>query len=219
MASVKSFLTFGFLSLHSLSLRFSALAFRPLLFARQYNITPLLRMSAISNKLHSPSAERNKTPIWQVLGEKIFLKKNSNESLRVLEVAAGAGVHSYHFTSELSKMGMFENIQWYATDPEDSSRLSILAYREDATNASLKSILQPPLALTLGPNGVLEEDVMNLIPKSSIDVVVCINMIHISPWDATVGLMKMAQTLLKKDGYLYCYGPYKENGAAVESNL
>ena len=44
-------------------------------------------------------------------------------------------------------------------------------------------------------------------------------MIHISPWEATIGLFKVASQKLKKGGILYCYGPYKENGTAVESNL
>jgi len=149
-----------------------------------------------------------------------------------LEIAAGAGVHSYHFSSELlsltssSNTKNTKNIQWYATDPEESSIRSIEAYRDDST-AAVKNILQPPLCLTLGSEGILqqqEEDnnimTTDLIPdSSSVDVVICINMIHISPWEATVGLMKTARKLLKPGGYMYCYGPYKENGTAVDSNL
>jgi hypothetical protein len=44
-------------------------------------------------------------------------------------------------------------------------------------------------------------------------------MIHISPWEATVGLMKTAGQKLKKGGALYLYGPYKQGGTCVESNL
>jgi len=46
-----------------------------------------------------------------------------------------------------------------------------------------------------------------------------INMIHISPWGATKGLMKLASEKLRSGGILFCYGPYKESGTAVESNL
>ena len=44
-------------------------------------------------------------------------------------------------------------------------------------------------------------------------------MIHISPWEATLGLMKEASKRLSDTGCLYCYGPYRENGTAVESNI
>jgi len=51
------------------------------------------------------------------------------------------------------------------------------------------------------------------------DLVLCINMIHISPWKATLGLMACAGKSLRKGGTLMCYGPYKVDGTAVESNL
>mmetsp|Transcript_7608 Transcript_7608/g.11924 ORF Transcript_7608/g.11924 Transcript_7608/m.11924 type:complete len:307 (-) Transcript_7608:320-1240(-) len=225
------------------SLRFSVSAFRPIC-RRQHHTSiirtsSLLRMMSNTNKRYSPSADRNKGPIWNVLEQNIFSsilasveEEKEKDTLRVLEIAAGAGVHSYHFSSELlsltssSNTKNTKNIQWYATDPEESSIRSIEAYRDDST-AAVKNILQPPLCLTLGSEGILqqqEEDnnimTTDLIPdSSSVDVVICINMIHISPWEATVGLMKTARKLLKPGGYMYCYGPYKENGTAVDSNL
>ena len=93
-------------------------------------------------------------------------------------------------------------------------RRSIGAYRDD----DISRILQLPLALTLNDNGVVETDIP--LEDGSFDLIVCINMIHISPWEATVGLMKAAQRFLKPgSGMLFCYGPYRENGTAVESNL
>ena len=50
-------------------------------------------------------------------------------------------------------------------------------------------------------------------------MITCINMIHIAPFDATLGLMKCAGKVLKRGGRLMCYGPYKVGGTAVESNL
>ena len=47
----------------------------------------------------------------------------------------------------------------------------------------------------------------------------CINMIHIAPWSATLGLMECAGKVLRKGGMLVCYGPYKVGGTAVESNI
>ena len=51
------------------------------------------------------------------------------------------------------------------------------------------------------------------------DLVLCINMVHISPWEATLGLMACAGKCLGPGGILMCYGPYKVDGTAVESNL
>jgi len=45
------------------------------------------------------------------------------------------------------------------------------------------------------------------------DVILCINMIHISPWEATLGLMQKAGDLLNQGGFLYLYGPYRRFGA------
>ena len=42
---------------------------------------------------------------------------------------------------------------------------------------------------------------------------VCINMIHISPWRAAEALMAGAARLLAPGGALFLYGPYKEGGA------
>jgi hypothetical protein len=44
------------------------------------------------------------------------------------------------------------------------------------------------------------------------DAIVCINMIHISPWAATEGLMTGAGRILPVGGLLYLYGPYREAG-------
>lgn len=165
----------------------------------------------MSYKLDSPSAQRNKEAIWSVLETKVFAE-NKNE-LRVLEIAAGVGVHSHYFCQQLQAKQNFETIQWFPTDPREESRRSIEAYRTDVSE-----ILQAPLALTLNEHGVVED--LQELEKKTFDLIVCINMIHISPWEATVGLMKAAQRLLKPgSGILYCYGPYKEGGTAVESNL
>jgi hypothetical protein len=51
------------------------------------------------------------------------------------------------------------------------------------------------------------------------DAMICINMIHISPWRATHALFQGAAKLLAIKGKLVLYGPYLENGAAVQSNL
>jgi hypothetical protein len=68
-------------------------------------------------------------------------------------------------------------------------------------------------------NGVIESETEAALSSASMDLLICINMIHISPWSATVGLMKLAKRTMPPGGVLYCYGPYKVGGTAVESNL
>ena len=43
----------------------------------------------------------------------------------------------------------------------------------------------------------------------------CINMIHISPWEATLGLIKGAAAILPPGSPLYLYGPYIREGFAT----
>ncbi len=45
-----------------------------------------------------------------------------------------------------------------------------------------------------------------------INAIVNINMIHISPWNACLGLMAGASRILPSGGILYLYGPFKQNG-------
>jgi hypothetical protein len=52
-------------------------------------------------------------------------------------------------------------------------------------------------------------------PIASADGIICINMVHISPWDATVGLIKGAAAILLPGAPLYLYGPYKREGFAT----
>jgi hypothetical protein len=218
-------------------------------------------------RLESPSAERNKEVIWDVLSSKIFTnpywgnKNDSNKEKRrinnVLEIAAGSGVHTEYFVTGLLKQqpklllpSLVSSLMWYPTDPTTDARESIQSYINDEQNFShLKYVVADPIELTLDSTGISNNEVISLQPpfnidneenngnngNKNIDLIVCINMIHISSWDATIGLMKLANKHLREDtsnndddngeskdydgGYLYCYGPYKVNGNAVQSNL
>ena len=76
------------------------------------------------------------------------------------------------------------------------------ASRRGATTARLPNLLAP-----------LQLDVTSPVwPVERADAVVCINMIHISPWRAAEGLMAGAARVLAPGGVLFLYGPYKEGG-------
>jgi SAM-dependent methyltransferase len=145
--------------------------------------------------LSSPAAERNKDPILSVL-ESVLPQSGS-----VLEIASGTGQHVCHFASHLT------GLTFQPTEPDAASRDSIVARIRQAglTNVA------PPLALDVrDARWPLDED---------LDAVLCINMIHISPWAATTALCRGAARHLRDHGTLVLYGPYLENGTAVQSNL
>lgn len=192
--------------------------------------------SQIAAILESPSAERNKGPIYDLVLSKVFsdLAENNNNKIRALELAAGCGVHSTHFVSKAIAEGI--NIEWYPSDPDLEARMSIDAR---VKRDKLDDSILPPNGWILGAAGGtacndgnrdkgdagannsgiggVEADYSNYI--DSFDLITCINMIHIAPWEATLGLMECAGKTLRKGGILICYGPYKQGGTAVESNL
>ena len=136
--------------------------------------------------LASPAAARNREPILRVL--KAYLPARG----RVLEIAAGSGEHAATFARALPEL------EWTSSDPSAEARASIAAW---AGAAGLPN-LRPPLALD-----VLDEATWAEGPFAA---VVCINMIHISPWAATEGLMRLAERVLPVGGLLATYGPYRE---------
>jgi SAM-dependent methyltransferase len=140
-----------------------------------------------SERLVSPSADRNKGPILGVL-ERVLPKSG-----RVLEIASGTGQHAVHFAHALT------GLQWQPSDPDAEARRSIASW---CAQERLANVSQP-LAL----------DVHDVPwPVTALDAVVCINMIHISPWTTTTSLFAGAKLALREGGVLYLYGPYRMHG-------
>ena len=138
-------------------------------------------------RLHAPSAARNRDPILDVLRR--FLPARGV----VLELASGSGEHTVHFANA------FPGLVFQPSDPDPQARASIDAW---AASAGLRNV-RPALAL---------DATAQPWPIEAADVVLCINMIHISPWEAAVGLVSSAARLLPPGGLLYLYGPYRRNG-------
>lgn len=144
----------------------------------------------------SPATARNRDPILDVL------KRHLPKTGIVLEIAAGAGEHAVYNAAALP------DLQWQPTDPSPDALASIAAWRE---SADLPNLL-PPLPLDAS-------DPDNW-PVDRADAMVTINMIHISPWTATQGLMKGAGRVLRDGGVLFLYGPYIESDVeTAPSNL
>ena len=136
----------------------------------------------------SPSTARNRDPILDVLRPRL------PASGLVLEVAAGAGEHAVHFAAACAAL------QWRPTDADAEALTSIGAWREQA---GLDNLL-PPLRLDAA-----QPDTW---PVEHADAIVAINMMHISPWSATAGLMAGAGRALPPGGCLFLYGPFVESG-------
>ena len=134
----------------------------------------------------SPSTARNRDPILQVL------KPRLPPAGLVLEIAAGAGEHAVHNAAALP------GLQWRPSDPDAEALASIAAWRE---HAGLANLLEPLQLDAADPDRW---------PADRADVVVNINMIHISPWEAAQGLMRGAGRVLPPGGVLFLYGPYFE---------
>jgi SAM-dependent methyltransferase len=135
----------------------------------------------------APAVARNKAAITEVLA------RHLRASGLVLEIASGSGEHALYFAAHFPALG------FQPTDPDAAALASIAAWQAEA---QLPNLLLP-LAL----------DVMaDAWPVPKADAVLCINMIHIAPWEATAALMRGAARVLPRDGILFLYGPFKQGG-------
>ncbi len=145
----------------------------------------------MSGKLIYPSAARNAHGIFACL-EKLLPDKGT-----ILEIASGSGQH----LSQLANL--HGDLIWCPSDPDAQARSSIDAWRAAENGANLRAALGLDVTAAGWWNSVDQ-------PLAGMMV---INMIHISPWQATLGLMHGAGTALGSGGFLYLYGPYKIDGA------
>lgn len=144
-------------------------------------------------RLSSPATARNRDPILDVLRRVLPARG------LVLEIASGAGEHVLHFAHALP------HLTFQPSDPSAEARASIAAWTAGVPN------IRPPLALDAAAAPW---------PIDAADAVIAINMVHISPWTATEGLIRGAGRLLPAGGVLYLYGPYRQDGVeTAPSNL
>lgn len=146
-------------------------------------------------KRHAPATVRNRDAIADVL-ETVLPSSGT-----VLEVASGTGEHIVHFAQR------FPDIVWQPSDYSDASLPSIAAWVAEAGVTNVRPAVQLDASLPDWP-----------VPQA--DAILCINMIHIAPWVATMGLMAGAGRLLQSGAPLYLYGPYLRDGVeTAPSNL
>lgn len=138
-------------------------------------------------KQHAPATQRNREPILEVLRQVL------PEKGKVLEIASGTGEHAVHFAAGLP------HLVWQPSDVDPVALASIAAHREES---GLPNLLSPIVLDVHSPSW----------PVDGVAAIVCINMIHISPWSACLGLFAGAARLLPPAGPLVLYGPFLMNG-------
>jgi SAM-dependent methyltransferase len=133
----------------------------------------------------SPAAARNRDAILDVLRRVLPARG------LVLEVASGTGEHAAHFAAALPVL------DFQPSDPSPEARASV-----DAWCAGLPNV-RPALALDAAAEAW---------PVERADAVLCINMAHIAPWAATLGLLRGAARVLARGAPLALYGPWRREG-------
>jgi hypothetical protein len=142
------------------------------------------------DRQYAPATLRNRDFIVDVLREVLPTMGV------ILEIASGSGEHIVHLARN------FPALAFQPSDPELEARLSVVAWLKAADVKNVRA----PVALDASKS---------VWPIASADGIICINMVHISPWDATLGLVKGAAAILPPASPLYLYDPYKREGVAT----
>ena len=133
------------------------------------------------------AAERNKGPILDILARVL-----PNQGV-VLEIASGTGQHILHFAKALP------GLTWRPSDADRELRESVAMRVKEQ---QLANVSQP-----------IDLDVTRLPwPLQTAHAVVCINMVHVAPWSATLALLEGAKALLPTQHVLFLYGAYRRFG-------
>jgi hypothetical protein len=149
----------------------------------------------LDERQYAPATQRNREYILEVLQQVLPAEGT------ILEIASGTGEHAVFFAPRLHPR------KWLPSDPNPLACASIAAWSAQFPADNL----YPALELDVRSQ-VWEVETNTLSITPPITAIVNINMIHISPWSACLGLMAGANRILPPDGILYLYGPYKQAG-------
>ena len=147
----------------------------------------------------SEAALRNRGPILDVLRRYVI------PGDRVLEIASGSGQHAVWLSPRLG-------VTWQPSDPDPAARASIDAWRVapsaevGGADGAVGGQVLPALIVDVHSPGVHYADVLYNM-----------NMVHIAPWSAAIGLLDLAASLRPRTFFLY--GPFRRNGTLVASNM
>ncbi len=143
--------------------------------------------AAPGEQRHAPATMRNRDAIVEVL------RNILPDTGTVLEIASGTGEHAVYFGKA------FPDLTFQPSDPDPACCQSIAAWTKRETVPNI-----------LPPKQLDAQAAQWAVPKLS--ALLCINMVHISPWESSIGLMEKAGRLLDLRAPLYLYGPYLRDG-------
>lgn len=150
---------------------------------------------AAGERRSAPAALRNREPIVEVLREWL------PAAGLVLELASGTGEHAVHFATA------FPDLEWQPSDVHPDALASITAWCKLAGLRNLRGSL------------AIDASALNW-PIEQADALLSINMVHISPWAAAIGLLDGAARLLAPGAPLILYGPWlREDVETAPGNL
>ncbi len=144
----------------------------------------------IDHRQYAPATVRNRDFILDVLRDVL------PTTGIILEIASGSGEHVVHFARN------FPSLAFQPSDPEPDALRSIAAWVKAAQVTNVRA----PIVLDASQSP---------LPIASAEGIICINMVHISPWDAALGLIRGAAAILPPGSPFYLYGPYKREGFAT----
>ena len=140
-------------------------------------------------RLFAPSAERNRTPIVNLI------KQIAPKSGEALEIASGTGQHIVKLALSLP------NLSWSPSEVDEERIKSISAW----IKAENLSNIKPPLYLDATETGWSKS-----IPQS--DFILLVNLLHLISWNETEILISELSKALKTHGIALIYGPFMRNG-------
>jgi hypothetical protein len=161
-------------------------------------------------KRHAPATARNSQPLAEVLAREL------PASGTVLEIASGSGEHAVFMARR------FPALDWQPSDRDAEALASVDAWAAEARLANLRPAIALDAAAPDWPN--VSADALLCVNMDSdsceseksvgyrtFDACVCINMVHISEWEATVGLFRGCSKYMTEAAPVMLYGPYLED--------
>ena len=160
-----------------------------------------------SAALTSPAAERNKTAIGDILAK--YISEQENGQYNALEIAAGYGSHIMYNSER------FPKATWIVTEKDPACMRSILAHLD--SRASKRTNVFGPFLFDVSTNICSwPKKVKDMIGK--IDLLLAVNLLHITAWENVQSLFAVASQLLNGKGKLLIYGPFASQGVLTPNS-